>query len=54
MEGAVVNTLCPGDQALVIQGGKFGERWANICRAYGGETPDHPGGMGEKPRSRAD
>jgi aspartate aminotransferase-like enzyme len=35
MEGAVVNTLCPGDQALVIQGGKFGERWANICRAYG-------------------
>ncbi len=35
MEGAVTNTLCPGDKALVVQGGKFGERWANICKAYG-------------------
>lgn len=35
MEGAVTNTLCAGDKALVIQGGKFGERWANICKAYG-------------------
>ncbi len=35
MEGAVTNTLCPGDKAIVIQGGKFGERWANICKAYG-------------------
>lgn len=35
MEGAVTNTLCSGDKALVIQGGKFGERWANICKAYG-------------------
>ncbi|MGQ9695732.1 MAG: pyridoxal-phosphate-dependent aminotransferase family protein [Thermodesulfobacteriota bacterium] len=35
MEGAVTNTLCAGDKALVIQGGKFGERWGNICQAYG-------------------
>ena len=35
MEGAVVNTLSPGDQVVVVQGGKFGERWAEICRAYG-------------------
>lgn len=35
MEGAVTNTLCAGDKALVVQGGKFGERWANICKAYG-------------------
>jgi aspartate aminotransferase-like enzyme len=35
MEGAVTNTLCPGDKVLVVQGGKFGERWANICKAYG-------------------
>src|SRR5574341_67037 len=34
MEGAVVNTLSPGDQAVVIRGGKFGERWAEICEAY--------------------
>jgi len=35
MEGAVTNTLCAGDRALVIEGGKFGERWTHICRAYG-------------------
>ncbi len=35
MEGAVCNTLSPGDEALVVRGGKFGERWAEICEAYG-------------------
>jgi len=35
MEGAVLNTLSPGDQVLVVRGGKFGERWAEICEAYG-------------------
>ncbi len=38
MEGAVTNTLSPGDKALVVRGGKFGERWAEICKAYGIET----------------
>ncbi|MGE5252661.1 MAG: pyridoxal-phosphate-dependent aminotransferase family protein [Planctomycetaceae bacterium] len=35
MEGAVTNTLCAGDEALVVEGGKFGERFSQICRAYG-------------------
>ncbi len=35
METAVVNTLCPGDKAITINGGKFGERWGKMCRAYG-------------------
>ena len=35
MEGAVVNTLSAGDRALVVEGGKFGERFTGICRAYG-------------------
>jgi aspartate aminotransferase-like enzyme len=35
MEGAVVNTCSPGDRVAVIRGGKFGERWAEICEAYG-------------------
>lgn len=35
MEAAVVNLLQPGDQAVVINGGKFGERWGKICAAYG-------------------
>jgi aspartate aminotransferase-like enzyme len=35
MEAAVVNTLSPGETAIVINGGKFGNRWGKICRAYG-------------------
>jgi len=35
METSIVNTLSPGDKAISINAGKFGERWGNICRAYG-------------------
>jgi len=34
MESSIVNLMSPGDVALVISGGKFGERWAEICKAY--------------------
>jgi len=35
MEAAVVNLLSGGDTAITIQGGKFGERWTEICKNYG-------------------
>jgi len=35
MEAAVSNLLSKGDKALVVRGGKFGERWGEICKAYG-------------------
>lgn len=35
LEAAVVNFMGRGEKALVLVGGKFGERWANICKAYG-------------------
>jgi len=35
MEAAVINTLNPGDNVLVINAGKFGERWGNICKTFG-------------------
>ena len=35
MEAAVINTLSPGDKAVVVRGGKFGERWTEICQANG-------------------
>jgi len=38
MEAAVVNLLSPVDTALTIQGGKFGERWTEICKSYGINT----------------
>ena len=35
MEGAVANLLCRDDKVIVIRSGKFGERWSEICEAYG-------------------
>ncbi len=34
MEAAVANLLSPGDKAITVQGGKFGERWTELCKAY--------------------
>jgi len=54
MESAVANLVAPGDRALVLSAGNFGERWAELVRAFGGdlvnvrlewgETPD-PGDL---------
>jgi len=35
MEAAVVSTLSPGDEVIVVDGGKFGERWAKVAYAMG-------------------
>ncbi|MCB2193838.1 MAG: alanine--glyoxylate aminotransferase family protein [Deltaproteobacteria bacterium] len=35
MESSVANLLSPGDKAIAIRGGKFGERWTEILEAYG-------------------
>lgn len=37
MEAAVANLLSPGDKAIFVNGGKFGERWGEIMKAYGVE-----------------
>lgn len=34
MEAAVANLVAPGEVALAIGGGKFGERWARLLEAY--------------------
>jgi aspartate aminotransferase-like enzyme len=51
MDAAVTNLLSPGDHALVVRGGKFGERWAEICERYGVRTTciDVPWGEGVRP-----
>jgi len=38
MEGAVVNLLSRGEKVITMEGGKFGQRWGQICRAYGLEV----------------
>lgn len=35
MEASMVNTLSPGDKVITVVGGKFGERWRDIAKAYG-------------------
>jgi aspartate aminotransferase-like enzyme len=40
MEGAVSNFLNPGEKALVVNGGKFGERWMKLCQAYGAKVEE--------------
>lgn len=35
MEAAVSNFLSKGDKAISVRGGKFGERWSEICENYG-------------------
>ena len=35
MEAAVSNLFNPGDSAVVIVGGKFGQRWQELCQTYG-------------------
>ena len=38
MEAAVANLLSPGDKAITVEGGKFGERCTELCQAYGIKT----------------
>jgi aspartate aminotransferase-like enzyme len=40
MEAAITNTLSPGDPVLCVNGGKFGERWTKIGKAFGLEVEE--------------
>ena len=53
MEGAVTNFLSAGDKTLVVRSGKFGERWEEICTAYGvkAQTLDVEWGKSIKPEA---
>jgi aspartate aminotransferase-like enzyme len=47
MEAALVSTLSAGDTVLVVSAGKFGERWLELCRAYGVEAVEVKAPYGE-------
>ncbi len=38
MEAAIANTCSPGDKAICVRGGKFGERWAELGEVYNCEV----------------
>lgn len=49
MESAVANVLSPGERATVVSHGNFGERWAEIVTAYGGDLAHLRYAWGEVP-----
>jgi aspartate aminotransferase-like enzyme len=46
LEAAVANVISPGDRVLALVTGNFGERFANIARAYGAEVDEVNFGWG--------
>jgi aspartate aminotransferase-like enzyme len=48
MESAVANLLGAGDPCLVASCGKFGERWAQLCEAFGADAEHLAFEYGEK------
>jgi aspartate aminotransferase-like enzyme len=48
MESAVANLAVPGEPAVVASCGKFGERWAEMCDAFGAQTTHLEFEWGEK------
>ena len=48
LESAVANLSRPGEPALVASCGKFGERWAELCEAFGADLEHVEFEWGEK------
>ena len=49
LESVVANLASPGDRLVVVSAGYFGERWADIARAYGCEVDQLRYKWGEAP-----
>jgi serine---pyruvate transaminase len=48
MESAVANLVRPGTRVLACAAGKFGERWIELCEAYGAELVRYEPGWGAR------
>ena len=48
MESAVANLVRPGEPVLVASCGKFGERWKELCEAFGAPVVHHDAGWGNR------
>ena len=48
MESAVANLVVPGEPAVVASAGKFGERWKELCEAFGAQVAHLDVPWGEK------
>lgn len=52
MEAAIVGVGSPASKALVLCGGKFGERWAKVCRTFNINHTAHAMAWGTAPSAR--
>ena len=48
MESAAANLVRPGTKVLACAAGKFGERWIQLCEAYGADIVRYEPGWGER------
>src|SRR3954469_2339627 len=46
LDAAAANLIRPGTRALACAAGKFGERWIQLCEAYGADLVRHEPGWG--------
>src|SRR3954451_5936212 len=46
LDAAAANLIRPGTKALACAAGKFGERWIELCEAYGADLVRHEPGWG--------
>jgi serine---pyruvate transaminase len=55
LEAALVNSVSPGSKVICLIAGRFGERWRNLCKAYGIEAVSVivPGGRAVQPEQLA-
>ena len=49
MESAVANLCSPGDRVVIVVAGNFGQRWAEIGRAYGADVDELEYDWGDMP-----
>src|ERR671929_1569321 len=48
MESAAANLVRPGTRVLACAAGKFGERWIQLCEAFGADLVRYEPGWGER------
>jgi serine---pyruvate transaminase len=56
MEAAVSNCVAPGEKAILLLSGRWGERWRNVCKAFGAQvvSVEVPYGDAVRPEQLAD
>ena len=49
MEMAITNLLNSGDKVVIVNGGNFGQKWVDMCRAFGVNVEQLKVALGKSP-----